>query len=326
MPRKKLGKKKYASSSSDDTDSGFDDGVLSDSSEEKTIIKRSDEKTSKQHKSSYTEKTTKNEVSRKKYIEEVVEKIIIRKRKCIVLIKNTKKNKKDKSSDQSSDIDDETSDNEIINHPSDDDDDNEQPFRPVNRRQKRYCQKIAFNNKAIEIIKNDDGNDIREIIFEDICDGISRGMYGNYQVYIMKCNGFINVTKLCQLFAELGGPGPKKQFKDWSRLQCYNDIMNAASARTGIAVNDLLYVKKGGRADIAGTYIHPILILHIAIWASPVFSIETAVIINEYNARTERNKYRAQIEEKDDIIDQLAEKVIAIEQELKNIEDMAGIR
>jgi hypothetical protein len=40
-------------------------------------------------------------------------------------------------------------------------------------------------------------NDIREISFKDINDVYSWGNYGDFKVIIMKENGYINATKIC---------------------------------------------------------------------------------------------------------------------------------
>jgi len=49
-----------------------------------------------------------------------------------------------------------------------------------------------------KILKTYDKDAIQNIIFEDINDVYAYGKYGDFNVIIMKDNGYINATKLCK--------------------------------------------------------------------------------------------------------------------------------
>jgi hypothetical protein len=52
-------------------------------------------------------------------------------------------------------------------------------------------------------------DNLRDIIYENINEHYGRGKYAGLEVIIMKKNGYVNATKLCQL----GG----KELKHWNR-------------------------------------------------------------------------------------------------------------
>ena len=52
---------------------------------------------------------------------------------------------------------------------------------------------------------------MNDLILENINEEYGSGKYGNFNIIIMKKNGYVNVTKLCKD----GG----KEFKDWLETQ-----------------------------------------------------------------------------------------------------------
>lgn len=72
-----------------------------------------------------------------------------------------------------------------------------------------------------------------------------------------------------------------KRFNDWYKTQDAKNLIKAASNETGLTEDELLIVEKGGKPEIRGTYVHPILVPHISIWASPEFGIKVSAILND---------------------------------------------
>jgi len=108
-------------------------------------------------------------------------------------------------------------------------------------------------------------NDIRNICFEDINEKYSYGKFGGFNVILMKENGYINATKLCQ--DAMTETGSKKSFREWKRLKDYTYYTSAVSKLEGIPPN-LLIIEITNNANLTrGTYVHPKLIPHIASWA-----------------------------------------------------------
>ena len=145
--------------------------------------------------------------------------------------------------------------------------------------------------------------DLSDILFENINNNYSYGAYGDFKVIIMKKNNYINATKLCN--------ENNKRYEHWSRNASNEELINevkkeinhSKSLTTHIrAVNDfddndtnfvkpIIVIKGGGKiTQISGTYVHPLLIPHIASWISPKFGIKVSKIVNEYIINEYKNK------------------------------------
>ena len=145
--------------------------------------------------------------------------------------------------------------------------------------------------------------DLSDILFENINNNYSYGAYGDFKVIIMKKNNYINATKLCS--------ENNKRYEHWSRNASNEELINEVkkeinhsnSLTTHIrAVNDfddndtdfikpIIVIKGGGKiTQISGTYVHPLLIPHIASWISPKFGIKVSKIVNEYIINEYKNK------------------------------------
>ena len=124
-------------------------------------------------------------------------------------------------------------------------------------------------------------NNIMQISFKNINDKYCWGQYGDFKVIIMKENGYINATKLCS--EALTRNGKKKEFKYWSKLSDTNEKLNKISEYINITTDKLTIIIKGGQKPvITGTYVHPILITHIAYWISPSFSVKVGLWIEKW--------------------------------------------
>lgn len=138
---------------------------------------------------------------------------------------------------------------------------------------------------------------MQDIIFENINDTFSYGLYGDIKVIIMKSNGYINATNLCKL--------SNKRFDNWLQNKNSQELINELSS-PGIPGDETLITITGGAKECTrGTYVNPLLIPHISSWASPKFAIKISKIINEYFI----NEYKRKIKEKDDNIKNLCEKI-----------------
>jgi len=107
------------------------------------------------------------------------------------------------------------------------------------------------------------------------------GVYAKNNVVLHAASGYINVTRFCKDF--------KKEVKNWMRLKSSKDLVRDIAAVTSVdgqLINPahMLILIKGGSGDsikdICGTYAHPSLFAHVALWASTVFAFNAAVLCN----------------------------------------------
>ena len=144
-------------------------------------------------------------------------------------------------------------------------------------------------------------SNLSDIMFEDIIDGYGYGMYGDFKIIMMKKNSYVNASKLCKKY--------DKEYKFWSRNENSNELINIVRKRiqqknlmvqkdTINKIDDIcdeihpiIIIKGGGDINkISGTYIHPLLIPHVASWISPEFGIRVSEIVNEYLNAECKNK------------------------------------
>ena len=139
---------------------------------------------------------------------------------------------------------------------------------------------------------------LNQIIYESIDENYGFGKYGDFQVIIRKKDGYINATKLCKD----GG----KELKHWKETQ-YNTIL-FQKYTTIIGVDKstpIMETNISGHLHTRGTYVHPILIPHIASWVSAEFAIRVSYIVNNFIVR----EYKEQLRIKDTRIDELLNEV-----------------
>jgi hypothetical protein len=133
-------------------------------------------------------------------------------------------------------------------------------------------------------------NDISGISFTKINDKYSRGQYGDSEIIIMNDNNYINATKLCNNAILL--TNSKKPFKNWKTNANTNKIIHEISLLTNISMDDLMIYRTTGSknlTEIRGTYVHPMLITHIAYWVSPIFAVKIGVWIEEWKQYSKKN-------------------------------------
>ena len=116
---------------------------------------------------------------------------------------------------------------------------------------------------------------MNEIIFQDINDQYSYGLYMGITVMIMKSNGYINGTKLCV--------ASKKDLFDWKRLKSTKEyIQYIENELTGENRSPLFITISDGDNEFRGTYLHKDLIVDLCSWISPEFKYKVQSIVNEY--------------------------------------------
>ena len=129
---------------------------------------------------------------------------------------------------------------------------------------------------------------MNNIIFQDINDQYAYGQYMSLRVIIMKENGFVNATKLCD-------DAEGKRYRNWNRTQNAQEMIKEV-ARSEMSDPEIII--NNGDPLTSGTYVHADLIPHIASWCSAKFAIKVSKIVNEYAI----NSFKNQIKEKDEEI------------------------
>ena len=126
-----------------------------------------------------------------------------------------------------------------------------------------------------------------QIIFEDDKENNEYvyGKFGDFKVIIMKKNGYINASKLCEQ--------DNKQLRSW--------IRNDSSQKLIETVKNMVYEKTGEKTEVIikinnitnnlrGSYVHSDLIPHIASWVSPDFAVKVSTIMNDTKIQNEQLK------------------------------------
>ena len=114
--------------------------------------------------------------------------------------------------------------------------------------------------------------ELNQIIFKHIDDKYAYGNYGEFKVIIMKSNTYINATKLCKEY--------NKEIKNWKENknnkelinEVEKDIINSAVDKPTAENKSFIVVNTSNNNQknklISGTYVHQLLIPHIASWIS----------------------------------------------------------
>ena len=122
-----------------------------------------------------------------------------------------------------------------------------------------------------------------DIAFEQIEGDFWYGAYGVFRIVMMKTNGFVNVSKLCSD----GG----KEFKNWYANASSKELLMCLSYKldeggdinsTHVQRHVLTAHQTTNQKIISGTYIHPLIVPHIACWISPNFALRVSDIINDF--------------------------------------------
>lgn len=127
-----------------------------------------------------------------------------------------------------------------------------------------------------------------KLIYEDINDKYASVNHGDFQMIIMKENGYINATKICNEYKTKNDR--KKEFRYWKENSATNELLKEFSKYLQIPIDDLMIVITGGKiTNIRGTYVHPLLVTSIAHWISPQFAVKVSLWVEEWKAYSEEN-------------------------------------
>lgn len=122
----------------------------------------------------------------------------------------------------------------------------------------------------------------QNLIYTSIDEKYGAGHIGEFEVVIMRSNGFVNASKLVlQAKSKDGNP---KLYTNWHKLDTAKTQIEAVSKHTGTSSESLLIEVKGGNDQrITGTYAHPLLIPMIAQWASAEYAVMVSLIMLKHH-------------------------------------------
>lgn len=103
---------------------------------------------------------------------------------------------------------------------------------------------------------------------------------------ITREDGFIDATQLCKA----GG----RKFNDWRRLKSTTELVNALAEELQAPRETLIVAAVGG--NHSGSWIHPLLAIHLAMWISPKFGIQVSRWVCEWRALYVRNEEEYQFQ------------------------------
>jgi hypothetical protein len=116
--------------------------------------------------------------------------------------------------------------------------------------------------------------------FQDVNEEYAWVNYGEFKLLMMKNNGYVNVTKMCEEYSN-------KTFRDLEKKKCLEEI---------IKFSDFDPIKKincGNELD--GTYAHLDIAVYISRFISAEIYIKTLRISREYNIKKERELLKKNI-------------------------------
>ncbi|AAR83574.1 CNPV228 N1R/p28-like protein [Canarypox virus] len=145
--------------------------------------------------------------------------------------------------------------------------------------------------------------DFSNLVTREIDERFCYIKYDTFELIMMKENNYVNATKLCKL--------GNKRFRDWIRLDGSKDLIKEVEYISNIwsikspradlrgVILEVGTISKGKHQyEVAGSYVHPDLIPHIASWISPSFAIKVSKIINCYVS----GKYEFKLKEREEEI------------------------
>lgn len=233
---------------------------------------------SKNNKSIHKNETRKRNLSKKNVSKKIISETESSESEPEIEIKtykrpNQKKLKKyvsDKSDSESDNESNSESDNESESSSSDNDE----------------TEEIQERGERKQLYKMMDKNHMNNVVFQDINEQYAYGQYSEFVVIIDKYTGYINATKLCGL--NNNGKG----FKNWLPNKHSKKLIKEVARLAGISKNQVIIKNCVGINEIRGTYIHPMLLTHIAYWCSVDFAIKIGIWIEEWKKYSKKNNLR----------------------------------
>lgn len=116
-----------------------------------------------------------------------------------------------------------------------------------------------------------------------INDEFSSAIYGDFEIIIRNDNGYINATKLCKMVG--------KEFFHWKANSVSKELIKELSNHLNISENKLIESPNVDN-NLRGSYVHPLLITHIACWCGPNFAIKVGIWIEEWKQHSVINELK----------------------------------
>jgi hypothetical protein len=140
------------------------------------------------------------------------------------------------------------------------------------------------STKQIYITNTENHNESRkseffeDVTYTDINNKYSRVKHGrkDVSVIMIKKTGYINVTNLFD--------GTEKNYLLWSKTKDAPELIELLSESINISANKIVTRVNTGSDELCGIYVHPELILHIAMWCNPIVEIYVRQIVCDYYA------------------------------------------
>lgn len=93
---------------------------------------------------------------------------------------------------------------------------------------------------------------------EDINENYCWNKYGDIKIITMKNNRYVNAASILNSVS-------KKKFSSWAKIKSTKELINEISKQNNIPIKDLMISVTTGLNDFRGTYVHPLLVTHIAL-------------------------------------------------------------
>ena len=116
-----------------------------------------------------------------------------------------------------------------------------------------------------------------------INDDYSYYYYNDFKIIIQNKSGRINATDLCKKAG--------KEVRHWKENKISKELIKELSKYLDMSEKRIIMTNMQGN-KIKGTYVHPLLITHIACWCGPNFAIKVSIWIEEWKKYSKKNELR----------------------------------
>lgn len=134
--------------------------------------------------------------------------------------------------------------------------------------------KRVSQTEAMNTTKNITYTDIQNSINSD---AFIKASTGDFSVILLKANGYVNATRMCKAAG--------KKYTDWKKEANSMEYAELLCKMLDRSPEDLVIRVKTIEHDIKGVYVHPQLILNIAVWCSFECQCNLPYIVWDYNAK-----------------------------------------
>lgn len=117
------------------------------------------------------------------------------------------------------------------------------------------------------------------IVYESINEDFAKCVYNGWDVFYMKKNGYINISKI--IAKTKTRSGTQKYFNSWRRNDQSKLIIKELVEYTKLSEKELIIESQLYR-DLSGTYVHMLLVHVIAGWASPNFNMKIGLFLMDW--------------------------------------------